>query len=257
MKRRYSCCPGGSSTYVLQNSPEATGIGISLPTESGGHELAIPNTLLPRIEIHLVDLTTYDLAPSMSKPTSLVQQLLPLPFEAASLDLVICDGQWVLNPDNFQRPWNWTRLQISQLLIALRAVSSDGTIFIRLSSVERTLTGRILLALRRIANIVRTTKSSQFQAVRSYFYVLVQQVKPESKEYKKLVQALEQLWYIMTFEGEEGYGRDITADDEELITSIEELTSEQGLQNIVRLGTPVWNVQHNALSLFLHSRGVV
>ncbi|KAF8595968.1 hypothetical protein BDV93DRAFT_548578 [Ceratobasidium sp. AG-I] len=218
------CCPGGSSTYVLQNSPKATGIGISLLTNSGGYELAIPKELLSRIDIHMVDLTTYDLAPSFPKPAFPAQQLFPLPFEPASLDLVICDSQWVLNPDNFLRPWNWTRLQISQLLIALRAVSPEGTIFLRLSCVERTITGRILLALCRIANIVRTTKSSQFQGVRSYFYVLVQQVKPGSEEYNKLVQALEQLWYIMTFEGERGFGRDITSDDEDAITSIEELT---------------------------------
>ena len=241
---------------MLQNSPKATGIGTSLPTNSGGYELAIPKELLPRIDIHMVDLTTYDIAPSIPKPVSSAQELTPLPFEPSSLDLVICDGQWVLNPDNFLRPWNWTRLQISQLLIALRAVSPEGTIFLRLASVERTLTGRILLALCRIANIVRTTKSSQFQALRSYFYVLVQQVKPDSEEYKELVRALERLWYIMTFEGEEGYGRDITSDDEEAITSIKELTSEQGLQNIVRLGTPVWNVQHRALSSFLCSQGV-
>lgn len=254
MERR--CCPGGFSSYVLRKTPEATGIGISLPTESGGYELAIPEELRPRIDLHIVDLTTFDLAPSIPKPASPAQDLTPLPFQLASMDLVLCDGQWVLNPDNFQRPWNWTRLLISQLLIALRAVSPGGTIFFRLSSVERTLTGRILLAMCRIANLVRTTKSSRFQAVRSYFYVLVQRVNTDSEEYKKLVGALERLWYIMTFEGAEGYGRDITQDDEDMITSSEELTSEQGLMNIVQLGTPVWNIQHKALCIFLHARGV-
>jgi hypothetical protein len=195
----------------------------------------------------------YDLAPSIPTP----QPLLPLPFQSASLDLVVCDAKWVRHPDNLRRPWNWTRLIISQLLIALRAVSSGGTVLLRLSCVERTLTGRILLAMCRIANLVRCIKPDTFQPTRSYFYALAQQVNTSSGEFRNLVVALERLWYVMTFEGEEGYGRDITPDDEDSITSEEALTSEEGLLKIVQLGTPVWNVQHNALYHFLHKKGVV
>lgn len=212
---------------------------------------------LARYELHMVDLTTFDLAPSIPKPSSPVHDLVQLPFKPASQDLIICDGQWVINPDNLKRYWNWTRLIISQLLIALRAVSPGGNIFLRLSCVERTLTGRILLALCRISDLVRTVKSSQFQAMRSYFYVLAQRIDPDSDECKKLIDALEKLWYIMTFEGEDGCGRDIGAEDEELITPEEELISEQGLSVLAQLGTPVWNVQYDALCSFLGSRGVV
>lgn len=212
---------------------------------------------MARYKLHFADVTAFDLAPSMPKPESPAHMLEPLPFASSSQDLIICDCQWVINPDNLKRAWNWTRLIISQLLIALRAVSPGGNIFMRLSCVERTLTGRILLALCRISDLVRTVKSSQFQAVRSYFYVLAQRIDPKSEEYHKLVSALERLWYIMTFEGEEGYGRDIGAEDEELITTDAEMTSEQGLSVLVQLGTPVWTIQYDALCWFLTNRGVI
>ncbi|KAG8746253.1 hypothetical protein FRC10_005502 [Ceratobasidium sp. 414] len=251
------CSPGGFATYVLRTNPEATGIGISIPVEVGGYDLYIPSSLLPRIDIHIADLMNYDLAPSIAKPTSSTQAAPPLPFETASLDLIICDARWVQHPDNLQRPWNWTRLLLSQLLIALHAVAPGGTLFLRLSHVDRTLTGRILLALCRIGNFVKSVKSSTFQAKLGYFYVLVQGVDRKSGEFGELVAALERLWYVMSFEGDEGYGRDITGEDEDSITTEEELMSEDGLLKLVRLGTPIWNIQHRALCGFLKKSGVL
>ncbi|CAE6404911.1 unnamed protein product [Rhizoctonia solani] len=250
--------PGGFTQYLLRKNRRAHGMGISLPKEQGGNGFGITySDYLPRYELHWADLTAFDLAPSIPKPATSNGDYPLLPFKPASRDLVVCDAQWVLNPDNLKRPWNWTRLIISQLLIALRAVSPGGNIFIRLSCVERTLTGRILLALCRISNLVRTVKSTQFQAVRSYFYVLAQQVHPESDECKELIASLERLWYMMTFEGENGYGRDISAEDEELITSDEEMLGEKGLSTIIQLGTPIWEIQYDALCHFLSRRGVV
>lgn len=253
------CAPGGYSTYILSSNPDATGIGITLPVDDGAPAVHIPEELLPRIDIHLADLMTYDLAPSRTpKPNVDAAAVLPpLPIEPSSVDLAICDARWVKHPNNLQRPWNWTRLLVAQLAIALRSIEQGGTLLVRLAQVERTLTGRILLALCRVANLVRCIKSASFQATRSYFYALVQHVDRESSEFGKLVEALEKLWYVMTFEGDEGHGRDITNDDEAMITSEEELTSEEGLAKIVRLGTPVWEVQHTALYGFLSYQGVI
>ncbi|CAE6473951.1 unnamed protein product [Rhizoctonia solani] len=252
------CAPGGFAQYLLQKNKRAHGIGISLPCSQGGYGFGVTDWgYLARYKLHWVDLTSFDLAPSIPKPISSSHSYPPLPFKSSSRDLVVCDAQWVFNPDNLNRSWNWTRLIISQLLIALRAVSPGGSILIRLSCVERTLTGRILLALCRISDLVRTVKSTQFQTIRSYFYVLAQRVHPQSDECKSLISALEQLWYTMTFEGESGYGRDIRAEDEELITTDEEMLSENGLLTIIQLGTPIWEIQYDALCYFLAKRGVV
>ncbi|KAH7345706.1 hypothetical protein B0J17DRAFT_640870 [Rhizoctonia solani] len=232
--------PGGFTQYLLRKNRRAHGMGISLPREQGGNGFAVTySDYLARYELHWADLTTFDLAPSIPKPATANHDYPPLPFEPGSRDLVLCDAQWVLNPDNLKRPL------------------ARGNIFIRLSCVERTLTGRILLALCRISDLVRTVKSTQFQAVRSYFYVLAQRVHPQSNECKELISALERLWYTMTFEGENGYGRDISAKDEELITTDEEMLGEKGLSTIIQLGTPIWEIQYDALCHFLSRRGVV
>ncbi|CAE6468064.1 unnamed protein product [Rhizoctonia solani] len=250
------CFPGGYSTYILQKCPLATGLGISLPFEDGGHGLAIPANLLHRMELRTADLTKFDLAPSIPKPQTPVSQLGALPFEFNSFDLVVCDGHSLRNnPDNIDRPWNWTRLLISQLLMGLRAVSAGGTIFLKLSHLEKALGARILLALCRVARSVRTIKP-QLHAIRGTFYVIAQQISTNSANYRALVDSLERLWYVMSFEGETGYGREITWEEENMITSWEEVVSEHGLDKLARFGGEVWKIQCNALRKMLHARGI-
>ncbi|CUA77826.1 hypothetical protein RSOLAG22IIIB_06811 [Rhizoctonia solani] len=251
------CFPGGYSTYILQKCPSATGFGISLPFEEGGHGLAIPANLLPRMELRTADLTNFDLAPSIPKPQSPFTQLGPLPFESNSFDLVVCDGHSLRNnPDNIDRPWNWTRLLISQLLIGLRAVTAGGTIFVKLSHPEKAIGARILLALCQVARLVRTVKPQPLHAIRGTFYVIAQQVSTDSEDYQTLVQSLERLWYTMSFEGEAGYGREITWEEEDKIINWAEVTGESGLDKLARLGAEVWRIQCNALRKMLNARGI-
>jgi hypothetical protein len=208
------------------------------------------------MELRTADLTNFDLAPSIHKPETPFTQLGPLPFELNNFDLVVCDGHSLRNnPDNADRPWNWTRLLISQLLMGLRAVSAGGTIFIKLSHPEKALGARILLALSRIARSVRTVKP-QLHAIRGTFYVIAQQISTSSASYRGLVEALERLWYIMSFEGEAGYGRAITWEEENTIMDWEEVVSNRGLDELARFGIEVWRVQCNALRKMLHARGI-
>ncbi|EUC61115.1 ribosomal RNA large subunit methyltransferase J [Rhizoctonia solani AG-3 Rhs1AP] len=251
------CFPGGYSTYILQKCPLATGLGISLPFEEGGHGLAIPAKLLPRMELRTADLTNFDLAPSIPKPQAPFTQLGPLSFESNSFDLVVCDGHSLRNnPDNIDRPWNWTRLLVSQLLMGLRAVSDGGTIFIKLSHLEKAIGARILLALCQVARPVQTVKPQPLHAIRGTFYVIAQQVSTNSAAYQTLVQSLERLWYIMSFEGECGYGREITWEEEDMIIDWVEVMSERGLNQLARLGAEVWRIQCDALRKMLNARGI-
>ncbi|QRV82081.1 FtsJ-like methyltransferase [Ceratobasidium sp. AG-Ba] len=246
------CCPGGYSTYILQKCPTATGVGISLPFSQGGHGLAIPSNLLPRMQIHMADMTCFNLAPPIPQPN-----LAPIPFTPHTFDLVVCDGHHLrMNPDNDNRPWNWTRLLISQLLLGLRAVSPGGTLFIKLSHIEKPLGARVLLALCRISRLVRAIKPRPVHAIRGTFYAIAQHIQVDSDEFRELVDTLEKLWYTMSFEGENGYGRPMTLEEEDYITSWDDLMSEEGQANIVRLGVRIWEIQRDALRKFLSSRGV-
>ncbi|KAG8755904.1 hypothetical protein FRC12_010742 [Ceratobasidium sp. 428] len=250
------CFSGGYSSYVMHACPKATGMGISLPVEDGGLSVMVPEDLLPRIDLVMHDHMTYDL----TTPTSILnpdkRRLSALPFKPHTFDFVICSGSHIRpTPDSVRRPWDWTRLMISQLLLGLRAIGGGGTMFIKLSHVERPLTARILLALCRITNHVRTIKSWVIHRSRASFYVLAQGVRTSCKEYTELVSGLERLWYILNFEGE-GYGREITWEEQDNVTPWNEVMSPLGVLCIVRLGTKVWQTQRDGLRQFLEWKGV-
>ncbi|KAF8601685.1 hypothetical protein BDV93DRAFT_495511 [Ceratobasidium sp. AG-I] len=247
------CCPGGYSTHILQTCPEATGIGISLPVKDGGHGLAIPAELLSRIDVHFADVTSFDLAPALPKPSPLTSWA----FGFSSFDLVVCDGHSLrLNPDNVARPWNHTRLLITQILLGLRTVSDSGTMFVKLSHLEQPIAARLLLALCRVSNNVRTLKPTTLHANRSTFYVVAKGIRTSSPEFQGLVAGLEKLWYIMSFEGETGHGRDITWEEHECITPWEDVMSPKGLSKTARFGNRIWQIQRDALRRSLERQGV-
>ncbi|KAG9119328.1 hypothetical protein FRC07_005690 [Ceratobasidium sp. 392] len=247
------CYPGGYSTYVMRMCPQATGMGISLSVEEGGYGVAIPPDLLPRIDLVTHDVMVYNLAPHLAK---LSAPLSPLPFDPHTFDFIICDAQYLRhNLDNIRRPWNWNRLLVSQILLGLRAVSMGGTMFIKLSHIERPFTARILLALCRVSNHVRTIKSKVVNASRGSFYALAQGVQTSSREYKELVSGLERLWYILNFEGQ-GCGREITWAEQDHVTPWTEVMSPRGIICIVRLGTRIWQTQKEGLKDMLRWKGV-
>lgn len=241
----------------MQKCPLSTGVGISYPVEEGGHVLEIAPNLLKRIEIHSERPTNFDLAPEMVKPESPFPPFKLLPFKCQSFDMVVCSAQPLrLSPDTPNRPWNWERILVSRLLMSLRAVSPGGTIFFRLSHPEGAVEARILLALGRVAGLVRTIKPKFVHSIRTSFYVIAQKVSTDTEEYRVLVHSLEKLWYIMSFEGENGYGRAVNWEEEEGITPWGDVMSEDGIDTIARLGNPVWSTQSSALRKFLHAKGV-
>jgi hypothetical protein len=248
--------------YILLKCPQATGMGISLPFEDGGPALAIPQDLFHRIELRTADLTLFDLAPSRPKPlppqpTGLhAVEVVPIPFPLNSFDFVICDAHHLdvdVYPDNI-RPWNRTRLLISEILLALRAIYPGGKIFLRLSCVEHPLTARILIIFSRIADYVCTIKSKLIHKKLETFYLLAEGIRIDTSEYRKLVDGLEKLWYVMTFGGQGGFGREITWVEQELIIPWEEVVSPNGVKQIARLGEEVWRIQYKALQKFLHAQ---
>ncbi|CAE6380329.1 unnamed protein product [Rhizoctonia solani] len=251
------CCPGGYSTLVMNRCPNATGMGISLPVPSGGHGLAIPAPLLPRLELRLADLTMFDLAPDWSDKPPPALPLQPIPFNRNTFDLVICDAHYRQpQPINDPRPWNGTRLLVSQLLLALCAVHPGGRILLTLWRVESPLTAQILLALDRISTSTNTLKSRSIHEQRPTFYVLAMGIQTNSSEYTILVYSLKKLWWIMTFGEEGGQGRDVNWIEKEMIAPWDEVMSEAGLALISRFGAPVWDIQCNGLLRFLRSQGI-
>ncbi|CEL58572.1 hypothetical protein RSOLAG1IB_08648 [Rhizoctonia solani AG-1 IB] len=189
---------------------------------------------------------------------ALALHLVPLPFRRHEFDFVVCDAHHLrLHPDNEIRTWNWTRLLISQILLALRAVQPGGTIFLKLSCVERALTARILIAFTRIAGYTHSVKSKLLHRKRGSFYLLAKGIRTHTLSYRRLVAGLEKLWHVMTFGGPGGFGRDMTWDEQDLITPWDEVMKPAGLDHIARLGRPMWKIQYDGLLKFLKEKGVV
>ncbi|KAJ1300566.1 hypothetical protein OPQ81_002220 [Rhizoctonia solani] len=241
-------------------------MGITLPVEDAGHGCAISATLRPRIDIREMDLTLIDLAPTLQKPDSshisgsraLALHLVPLPFRRHEFDFVVYDAHHLrLHPDNEVRAWNWNRVLISQILLALRAVQAGGTIFLKLSCVERALTARILIAFTRIAGFTRTVKSKLLHVKRGSFYLLARDIRTHTLSYRHLIAGLEKLWHIMTFGGPHGFGRDMTWEEQDLITPWDEVMSPTGVNHIARFGRPMWEIQYKALLKFLKYQGII
>jgi hypothetical protein len=259
------CNPGGYSTYILRTCPNSIGMGISLPVEDGGHGCAIPQDVRQRIDIRNLDITLLDLAPGLTKPEppspsgsrALALVLAPIPFAAHSFDFVVCDAHHLrLHPDNDLRPWNWARVLVSQIILALRAVQSCGTIFLKLSRVERALTARILIAFCRISGNTHTIKPKVLHRKRGSFYLLARGVRVHTPECRRFVAGLQKLWCVMTFGGEKGYGREITWAEQDLITPWDMVMSPTGVNHIARLGRHMWRLQYEALHKFLLSQGI-
>ncbi|KAJ1309471.1 hypothetical protein OPQ81_006247 [Rhizoctonia solani] len=249
------CCPGGYSTLVMNICPNSTGMGISLSVADGGHGLAIPEDLMNRFDLRLEDLTMFDLAPDWPDKSPLTTELQPIPFTRNTFDLVICDAHYrQRQPINDSRPWSWTRLIISQLLLALYGVHPGGRILLKLWSIESPLTAQILFALNRIS--VTHTLKSPIHQIRQTFYLLATGVQTNTSDYTALVHALKRLWCTMTFGGEAGQGRKVTWTEKETIASWDDVISQGGLDLISRLGVPVWDIQYNALLQFLQAQGL-
>ncbi|KDN36450.1 hypothetical protein RSAG8_10842, partial [Rhizoctonia solani AG-8 WAC10335] len=260
------CNPGGYSSYILSTCPYASGMGISLPVEDAGHGCAIPDVLRSRIDIREMDLTLINLAPNLPEPDTshitgsraLALHLVPLPFQRHEFDFVVCDAHHLrLHPDNEIRTWNWNRVLISQILLALRAVQGGGTIFLKLSRVERALTARILVAFTRISGSTRSVKSKFLHAKRGSFYLLARDIRTHTLAYRRFVAGLEKLWHTMTFGGPHEFGREMSWNEGDLIESWEYVMSPAGVNHIARLGKPMWEIQYKALLKFLKEQGVV
>lgn len=223
------CCPGGFATYVLSKWPNATGLGISLPREYGGHSLAVPATLRGRLEVCFEDLTMFNFIPSsidgVWDPTLFSPSLIA-PGDH-SFDFVIADGHLDgrMLTDNPRAGWCRDRLIISQLLIALRGIKPTGSLLIKQSLlVSPELTKRIVLALQQLTDVpVQAIKPMSIYADKPTFYILARSL--DSNGCDILARKLEGLWYFMTFFGTSGFGRRMNSNEINIIATTRQVNA--------------------------------
>jgi hypothetical protein len=239
-----SCCPGGFSSYILSKNHKATGVGLSLEVESGGHAFLLESYLRPRLELILGDVTRYQLGPTYIND----QRLKPLPLrpEIRSFDLVLLDGH-PLRTSQSHTPWLGDHLLISQLIIALQAISLSGTIVMKLSKPERLVTAKLLYLLDMLSLSLHSWKPVYMHATRSTFYVVAKGVGYGRQGFRlpRLLYGLKALWIDLTYGGVGGLRRPLNASDLDFIVTQSELkTFGPRLQ---QLSQHIWMVQAESL----------
>ncbi len=253
------CCPGGFSSYVLSFNPDARGVGISLPEIQGGHNYELEYWLRSRMKLNWVDLTYYKLHPSADQIRGKILE--PLPDACKDFDLVILDGHYLR--DLYVTPllaepesWDRERLHVSQMIIALKAVKTGGSILIKLSHPEWTVTAQTLYLLDVLSTELKTYKPRRAHVTRGTFYAIAKGVGygPKGSLKEEYLRQYQEYWYDISFGGDEGKGSQSTGSDTGFVASFEELVDGY-LERVAELGKDPWTVQSNALERMLARTG--
>lgn len=251
----YSCCPGGFSSYILGKNSQATGLGISLPVESGGHKLLLEEHLRPRLDLRGADLTYYQLGPTAIHDPRL--QPLPFPFDARPFDLVLLDGHPLRTSTRFEpRNQMANRLLVSQLIICLQAITISGTIIVKLSKPERNATAKLLYMFDMLSLSLASWKPVCMHATRDTFYIVAKGVGCGKQGYRlqEWLYGLKMLWLNLTYGGSGGSGRVLGAKDLDFIVSNAELRRAFG-HRLQQLSQHIWQVQASSLQGWRQAEG--
>jgi len=251
------CASGGFTAYVLSANPAARGVGVTLPTEEGGHPWMLSSDIDNRFQLIWHNLLSYDLGPA-SRRTLLGHD--PFPFFSRTFNLILLDGHRLRTQveTEFARGSEHERLLLGQFQIGLRCVMDGGTIVMKLSKVEDELTARVLVMLDKIANELYVHKPTSTHRNRASCYAIAKGVRC-NETLNGYVAALQELWYEMTYGGREGRGTSIPQEQMlEGLVPFDELTEETNLDRLTALGTGAWKIQLDALRMqhqkYEHSR---
>ncbi|RDB29835.1 hypothetical protein Hypma_013931 [Hypsizygus marmoreus] len=241
------CCPGGFSSYILNKNLFATGMGISLPVESGGHSFLLEDELHPRLDLHMADLTYYQLGPYPIADT----RLQPLPFSDHQFDMVLLDGHPLRTAPESQgggRKRMSDRLLVAQLVICLKAVAASGTLVIKLSKPERVVTAKIMYMMWILAADVATWKPVCMHATRDTFYFIAKGVGLGRGKalWAQWLWELQALWVQLTWGGSQGKGRTLEEEDFDFVVSTQEMRKYFG-ERLGALSRPIWEVQKQSM----------
>ena len=232
----------------------AVGHGISLSVSQGGHEYLLDDHLRDRFELHIADLTYYQLGPFQLGDPKL--QDLPLSVQNRSFDLAIVDGHHLIHREGI-RSWDRDRLLVSQMIIALQSVKRGGDVVIKLGKAEEIRTAKILSMFDTICAELVTCKPASMHRNRSTFYAICKGIGIGSEDGKwaYFLDHLKKLWVEITFGGDKGCGRFMEEEDLDFIISREELV-ESYLPRLIELGRDVWRGQAEGLRVTLRRRGI-
>ncbi|KAK0435369.1 hypothetical protein EV421DRAFT_1235400 [Armillaria borealis] len=244
------CCPGGFSSCVLDKNPRATGFGISLSPQEGGHSFLMDENLLNRYSIMFANMARFELGPN--------SDLDSLPIPAESFDLVIMDAHHLRNQPHMAAHKVYT----SQLILGLKAVKIGGSIVLRLHRLESDYSACLIYLLDKVSCEIRTFKPMTMHKDRGSFYVIARGVGLDNyrrlsfERQTRLLHAMDPFRALWANLGEEGSERRLVAEDLNFIISVDDLVKEYTYR-LGRLGRKIWEIQARTLESLFKARGVI
>ncbi len=239
-----SSSPGGFSRHIFWSNLLATGTGISLPPQQGGHKNLLERKYRRRLTLVEADMTMFNSAPDEPVLFRGPRLMEPIPSCVSSrqFEFVICDAH-PIPTGGIPSPLASQRLLLSQLVMALDRVELGGTITFKLSHPERLYTAQYMYMFDRLSDgQVLVKKPETMHGTRGSFYLVAKNVggTGESRGYLEMyLEKLRRLWWELSREG----ARTLMYGDMNFVASLETMIRPEVLARIVELGRPVWSVQ--------------
>lgn len=241
------CHPGGFSYAILKRNSTAVGVGVALPESLGGIPCFLDHIARRRIQIHLHDVTRFDLSPLGKKPLSKYNAIR---FDG-KFDLILLDAHRFETGNEIVVAWEPERMVLSQLIVALEYTAAQGTVVIRLGNIQRDKTVAILYLLSLLFRQVRVLKPRSSHTSRGSFYAVADGFQTNAGN---ISEVLRHRWWDSTFGGENKNGINPLEWWTEIFPT-EELPELFG-KKLIQLAMPVWVIQNEGMKSYFHKYGM-
>lgn len=246
--------PGGFAAVALNKNPRAHLCAITLSLSRGGHGIKMrewPHNGKIICKFHDITMLANEMGVRVihAEHPDARKFIRSRPFYGVLFDIVIF-GEEVLRTHRraeyreSREPW---RLTTSQLVLALRRTCTKGKIIMLLHEVDSWSTISLLHTLGRFLKL-KLFKPSRNHAIRSDFDVVAWRVQPTSTAARAAVEFWKKEWHRATFTLSD---KDYQATDPQLQEGVEDhvksVLEDFGPQ-LIKLATPIWEIQKNALS---------
>ncbi|KIK69999.1 hypothetical protein GYMLUDRAFT_236448 [Collybiopsis luxurians FD-317 M1] len=278
------CRPDSFASFILNNTPLAFGVGISLPQEMSLYQRCHRHYLsfAEKFRHYFLDISKLDMRsqtqrsnqPNSHASPGLVLKKPPEELDFVNKDdsedaqvskkfsLVIIDNQFVDSEST--RNTSTDLFFISQLLLALQCLVPGGTLVVRLTHPESVKTAKFLYMFDILASTVASFKPREMVGDPGSFYAVAQGIGygPHGHKMPEIIEELRKLWGKLLLEPSspgplksQGVRRGMleSRDLDFLIYTrdLKDLTTSDYVRRLAEHGEMVWTRQ---LEMILHAR---
>ncbi|KAL8749343.1 MAG: hypothetical protein Q9184_006844 [Pyrenodesmia sp. 2 TL-2023] len=251
--------PGAYTAAILEQYPNASVCGITLPVESGGHRMMIPyGSADSRVDVEFMDITmlpeefldcAVNIRASHPGAAKFVSQS---PFAGKSFGLVLCDGNLVPGQGGAGKKAGLepVRLLTAQLVFGMNRIMSGGTFVILLHKADAFHTIELLKDFCSISESVTLFKPKTAHQKKASFYMVAKGVHSSGSEAHGCVAKWRACWTRATFGGVDQTGLQAVTPT---TADVDALLAEFG-PKLIAMSQDVWKIQAEALKKALDKK---